>query len=1463
MYRSPLASFEVAHERYGERAPHRSRYASSTNRPRPSTFIHPVSPCLSTATGKRGASSAAATMVRASSVNGSSITGNLASKPRQSWHQPSLTIASGGCSRDAAHKRPAVCSTGTSGPPATAAAAVPAASRVTSPTSPIPSSVAAAAPREQPNRKKRVAAAPVASKSPATHTATTTTTRRGTLAPGVHQDSYTKLESPEDRMPVSDFNDTSEGADWTCVDVDLGDLRQETMQLAKASAGGDCGSMPFSPQGRTSPAPEDGIPMGPAAVAEDEDVANADMNIFVAVRVRPRTSLITVKGTPSTSTLTDTPSRSLFPASSASSYNGKQQPSCELHSSGGNWDDTLSTQASTIGGGSLLAERQPTTNSATSHSATMRGRRSASRRAILKAEKGKPGISHSADKASNEVCVTADARNGFIDCPVAANASGVASTTTTPAANVAAAGQQTRTLRFRFDYILDDSVAQADIMTCIGQRAVARVLQGYHSTVMCYGQTGSGKTYTIAGPHGGKLSRKALRWLASQPTSTEAVGCDDNNVDEEEHARVASDVGLLPRILIQLFRGLEARHGAGATAATAGDGKLQQASAVPTSWWQVTISALELYNDDMRDLLPGELPQNEGATLGTKDVSHPSVATHVHHHCNSSNTSDRHDHRKATASAVKRGRDHFPASPSPGAAPKCTRVSQRVSSRCGNSTMTRNPPRAAASTTSATSHARAGTGMGSAKTMPMKWTAPTATQAAPQLQIRLGAPASSASQSAPPTKQKTARGGSPPPPRWTSLRQPAHDAGSEAVYIEGLREHRVHDIHTAMEAVRLALRQRQTGSTKLNKSSSRSHAFFFVRVDQHKRHSRDGEKPVWTTRHSTLSLVDLAGSERVSYTGAHGLQLKEARNINLSLSALGNVMRLLRLAARSSLSKNSTTTSTSSAAALTGARACQHIPYRDSKLTRILQNSLGGNAIAFLLCNVSPDPCDAQETMSTLRFATLCRDVKSNAKLNEMTADTDDAQAAAEAKVCQLAVEASTAQNRLQQLATYTWWLEKHLSYFAAAMFQQQQRQRLSGAPTTSASMRTVTSSSCSRGGSSGGCRLVVPEETAAPKAISGTQTAGAGNGSIQRCGSLESRDVENNDGAGPGAAPEGCRRSAAPVGPTSPEWWYISPRPSSPTAPADDNKDSGGGATGAEAYWLSASARALLSPAYPISQRCMELQRKLIAAAAASTIKDSAMLSMLYPTDAAVGETEATARNRVVAGTNPLKASSTKTMASTSTRDGGIGVLVSEPTAIPVSMGVTSASKGTRAPTRHPRPSPPHHAPALEPSPSTTSVPSVPLLSLAANRKQPRRECPMNAIDATLAKERAARAATQARLAAVEQSNVLLRLRLAELHGCMRQEGGSTHVAEGHQATKAARRTVEKGDSWVPASSVATPAPLPSSAAASTSRALYPPHYSCASHDASLKVFLARCGFVAMDLMAPADAAMSPRRQA
>jgi hypothetical protein len=108
-----------------------------------------------------------------------------------------------------------------------------------------------------------------------------------------------------------------------------------------------------------------------------------------------------------------------------------------------------------------------------------------------------------------------------------------------------------------------------------------------------------------------------------------------------------------------------------------------------------------------------------------------------------------------------------------------------------------------------------------------------------------------------------------------------------------------------------------------------------------------------------LNLVDLAGSERQSKTGASGDRLKEATKINLSLSALGNVI-----------------------SALVDGKA-KHIPYRDSKLTRLLQDSLGGNTKTLMIAAVSPAADNYDETLSTLRYANRAKNIKNKPKINE------------------------------------------------------------------------------------------------------------------------------------------------------------------------------------------------------------------------------------------------------------------------------------------------------------------------------------------------------------------------------------------------------------------------------------------------------------------------------------------------
>src|SRR5271156_1580811 len=137
----------------------------------------------------------------------------------------------------------------------------------------------------------------------------------------------------------------------------------------------------------------------------------------------------------------------------------------------------------------------------------------------------------------------------------------------------------------------------------------------------------------------------------------------------------------------------------------------------------------------------------------------------------------------------------------------------------------------------------------------------------------------------------------------------------------------------------------------MNAESSRSHSIFLITIQQ--RNTESGAQKT-----GNLYLVDLAGSEKVGKTGASGQTLEEAKKINKSLSALGMVIN-----------------------ALTDGKS-SHIPYRDSKLTRILQESLGGNSRTTLIINCSPSSYNDAETLSTLRFGMRAKTIKNKARMN-------------------------------------------------------------------------------------------------------------------------------------------------------------------------------------------------------------------------------------------------------------------------------------------------------------------------------------------------------------------------------------------------------------------------------------------------------------------------------------------------
>ena len=151
-------------------------------------------------------------------------------------------------------------------------------------------------------------------------------------------------------------------------------------------------------------------------------------------------------------------------------------------------------------------------------------------------------------------------------------------------------------------------------------------------------------------------------------------------------------------------------------------------------------------------------------------------------------------------------------------------------------------------------------------------------------------------------------------------------------------------------------KNRSVGSTLMNQTSSRSHSIFTIVVETSEVDQKTMEAKI---RVGKLNLVDLAGSERQSKTGATGARLKEATKINLSLSALGNVISAL-VDGKSS-----------------------HIPYRDSKLTRLLQDSLGGNTKTVMIANCGPADYNYDETISTLRYANRAKNIKNKPKINE------------------------------------------------------------------------------------------------------------------------------------------------------------------------------------------------------------------------------------------------------------------------------------------------------------------------------------------------------------------------------------------------------------------------------------------------------------------------------------------------
>lgn len=177
------------------------------------------------------------------------------------------------------------------------------------------------------------------------------------------------------------------------------------------------------------------------------------------------------------------------------------------------------------------------------------------------------------------------------------------------------------------------------------------------------------------------------------------------------------------------------------------------------------------------------------------------------------------------------------------------------------------------------------------------------------------------------------------------------------IYIDGITKRPVESYQAIHDTIEEATTHRTVGSTLMNATSSRAHTVLMVEFKA---------VSAGSTRVSMINLVDLAGSEKVKHTGAEGERMKEGAMINKSLSALGNVIE--KLAEKSTNPKKA---------------AVIVVPYRESKLTRLLQNALGGSSKTIMICALSPASSNYDETLSTLRYADRAKKIKNKAVINE------------------------------------------------------------------------------------------------------------------------------------------------------------------------------------------------------------------------------------------------------------------------------------------------------------------------------------------------------------------------------------------------------------------------------------------------------------------------------------------------
>ena len=185
--------------------------------------------------------------------------------------------------------------------------------------------------------------------------------------------------------------------------------------------------------------------------------------------------------------------------------------------------------------------------------------------------------------------------------------------------------------------------------------------------------------------------------------------------------------------------------------------------------------------------------------------------------------------------------------------------------------------------------------------------------------------------------------------------------------VSGAREQVVNSAEQVIELMHLGELQRHVGATDMNEQSSRAHTLFKIIIE-----SKDKSK-AFKAQVSTLNLVDLAGSESAKMTNARGERAREGKFINQSLLTLSTIIQRL-------------SEDTTKQFSLTSSNAMrrQHLPFRDSKLTRILESALDGNAHIAIICTVSPTLRCVEESLNTMKFAARAKLVRMNARINEV-----------------------------------------------------------------------------------------------------------------------------------------------------------------------------------------------------------------------------------------------------------------------------------------------------------------------------------------------------------------------------------------------------------------------------------------------------------------------------------------------